>query len=232
MPPSAARNGAAMLARRSGRSRRYPSSEREYPGYASIRPLRSRRIASGRKPPTGAPRPGSRRRAAPRRTAARASRSRRRPGTRRRSRAVPPPAVAAEPVGVDELPAHRLRHPAVGDLLVERPQDARRDQRRRRVRVASGCRARRAMPIGAQHDGVTTRTTWSGFEHRAGRRAARARRAARLTGSDAERDRHLGEPVIEGRHSGLGDRQRGRTRRFRRAGQYDPRADRRRTLGV
>ena len=102
-----------MLARRSGRSSRYPSSEREYPGYTPIRPLRSRRIASGRQPPTE-------------RTATRKPPAQRL-GVHAGERLVlgevleadhdPRPVTllrgAAEPVGVDELAADGLGQPAV-----------------------------------------------------------------------------------------------------------------------
>ena len=126
--------------------------------------------------------------------------------------------VPAEPVGVDELAAHRLGQPAVDHLLVEPAQGERVQQPRGGVQAAFElgavaleqvvAGARRHDAVGADHALSSRSTLMSGRES---------------AGIGGERDRDLGDPVVERLDPGVGDGQadEGGGRRRRAVGAFE-----------
>ena len=103
--------------------------------------------------------------------------------------------AAAEAVRVDELAADGLRQPAVVDRLVERAQPERRQHRRGGVQPAPDV-ARARAAVGAQQPAADDRDHAVGVDHVAvvAQRDDVRARDLRIGG---ERDRDLGEAVVE-----------------------------------
>ena len=125
--------------------------------------------------------------------------------------------VPAEPVGVDELPAHRLRQPPVDHLLVEPAQGERVQQPRGRVQAPFEPGAVALEQGGAhdRHDAVRADHVLVVAQHLDV--GARERRIG------GERDRDLGDPVVERLDPGVGDGQadEGGGRRRRAVGAFE-----------
>ena len=108
---------------------------------------------------------------------------------------------SAQPVGVDELAAHRLRQPAVDHLLVEPAQGERGEQSRRGVHAA------------AQTGAVALQQVFAGHGHHAVRPdhalvvAQHLDVRPRERGIGGEGDGDLREPVVQRLDPGVRDRQ-------------------------